>query len=557
MKKIQIAFAAAATFISANLTAALFAGSIVLFAGNVVLAKPPAAPPQIELTVLGSYASGIFNAGGSEIAAHDPLTQRLYVVNAQDASVNVLDISNPASPALVGSLSLIPFGGVANSVAVYEGLVAVAMEATPNRTDPGKVVFFDSSLTLINSVTVGAIPDMLTFTHKGRYVLVANEGEPKSYNQLDSVDPEGSVSIINLRDGPATLTQANVHTADFHTFNGTEAALRAAGIRIFGPNANASQDLEPEYIAVSSDDTTAWVTLQENNAMATVNIASATVTSIVSLGLKDHSSPGNGLDPSDRDNAAGTGPAIQIGNWPIKGLYQADGIAAYPIGTELFLFLANEGDARTDWPGLNEETTIGATGYVLDPTVFPTAATLKQNRNLGRLRASNASGDLDGDGDFDEIHTFGGRSFSIRTTSGALVFDSGDDFEQVTAALHPAVIFNASHSNNIFDDRSRSKGPEPEGIVVGRAFRRTWAFVGLERVGGVMVYDVTDPYNSRFVTYANNRNFAGPFSFATAGDLGPEGILFIDEDDSPTGEPLVVTANEISGTTTIYRVHKP
>jgi DNA-binding beta-propeller fold protein YncE len=353
-----------------------------------------------------------------------------------------------------------------------------------------------------------------------------------------------------------TLTQANVLTAGFHAFNGMEAVLRAAGIRIFGPNASASQDLEPEYIAVSPDDTTAWVTLQENNAMATVDIASATVTSIVSLGLKDHSLPGNGLDPSDRDNAAGTGPAINIGNWPIKGLYQADGIAAYPIGGELFLFLANEGDARTDWPGFNEEATIGSSSYVLDPTAFPNAATLKQNRNLGRLRASNAGGDLDGDGDFDEIHTFGGRSFSIRTTSGALVFDSGDDFEQLNAALHPAVIFNPSHSNNTFDDRSRSKGPEPEGIVVGRAFGQTWAFVALERVGGVMVYDVTDPYNSRFVTYANYRNFSGAFSFATAGDLGPEGILFIDEDDSPTGAPLVVTANEISGTTTIFQVNQ-
>ena len=533
--------------------AVLFAGSIALLVGNHVLAKEP---PQVELTLLGSYASEIFNAGGSEIVAHDPLTQRLYVVNAQNASVNVLDISDPASPTLVDSLSLIPFGGVANSVAVHEGLVAVAMESTPNRTDPGKVVFFDASFTLINVVSVGAIPDMLTFTRRGRYVLVANEGEPKSYNQPDSVDPEGSVSIIDLRDGPATLTQANVRTADFHAFNGMEASLRAAGVRIFGPNASASQDLEPEYIAVSPDDTTAWVTLQENNAMATVDIASATVTSIVSLGLKDHSLPGNGLDPSDRDNAAGTGPAIQIGNQPVAGLYQADGIFAHRIGKEVFLFLANEGDARTDWPGFNEEATIGSAGYVLDPTAFPAAATLKQNRNLGRLRASNASGDLDGDGDFDEIHTFGGRSFSIRTTSGALVFDSGDAFEQVTAVLHPAVLFNASHSNNTFDDRSRSKGPEPEGIAVGRAFGQTWAFIALERVGGVMVYDVSDPHSARFVTYANNRNFAGTFSFATAGDLGPEGILFIDEDDSPTGEPLVVTANEISGTTTIYQVNK-
>jgi 2',3'-cyclic-nucleotide 2'-phosphodiesterase / 3'-nucleotidase / 5'-nucleotidase len=544
--------------VSIRFVAALCAVSLCGFWAADAIAKPPPTPPQVGLSVIGSYASGIFNAGGSEIAAHDPLTQRLYVVNAQDASINVLSIANPAAPTLVATLSLIPFGGVANSVAVFEGLVAVAMEATPNRTDPGKVVFFDSAFNVVSVVTVGAIPDMLTFSHRGRYVLVANEGEPKSYNQLDSVDPEGSVSIIDLRDGAANLTQANVSTAGFTAYNGAEATLRAAGIRIYGPNATAAQDLEPEYIAVSPDDTTAWVTLQENNALATVDIASATVTTIVSLGFKDHTLPGNGLDPSDRDNAAGTGPAIKIGNWPLRGMYQADGIAAYPIGSELFLFMANEGDARTDWPGLNEEATIGASSYVLDTNVFPNASVLKQNRNLGRLRASNASGDTDSDGDFDEIHTFGGRSFSIRTTSGALVFDSGDDFEEVTAVLHNqgAVIFNASHSNNTFDDRSRSKGPEPEGIAVGRAFQRVWAVTGLERIGGVMVYDVTDPHNPRFATYANNRNFAGTFSFGTAGDLGPEGVLFIDEGDSPTGEPLVVTANEISGTTTIYQLNK-
>jgi hypothetical protein len=536
---------------AARLTAALLTGCIILFAGKAIAAKPPTPPPQIELTVIGSYASGIFAAGGSEIAAHDPLTQRLYVVNAQDASVNVLSITNPANPTLVGNVSLVPFGGVANSVAVHDGLVAVAMEATPNRTDPGKVVFFDSSLTPISAVTVGAIPDMLTFTHKGRYVLVANEGEPKSYNQPDSVDPEGSVSIIDLLDGPATLTQANVATADFHALNGMEATLRANGIRIFGFNASASQDLEPEYIAVSPDDTTAWVTLQENNAMATVDIASGTVLSIVSLGLKDHSLPANDLDPNNNG-------VINIGNWPVKGLYQPDGIAASTIGAEVLLFMANEGDVRTDWPGLNEEITVSAADYVLDPTVFPNAASLKSNSNLGRLRVSKFSGDLDGDGDYDEIHSHGGRSFSIRRADGTIVFDSGDDFEQITAALHAAgvVIFNASNDNNTFDNRSRAKGPEPEGIAVGRAFQRTWAFIGLERVGGVMAYDVTDPVNSRFVTYANNRNFAGTFAFATAGDLGPEGILFIDEDDSPTGEPLVVTANEISGTTTIYRVNK-
>ena len=539
--------------------AILTAACTTMLFGNSLWAAPKPSVANVSLAHLGTYASGIFAQGGSEIAAHDPLLQRLYVVNARDASVNVLDISNPATPTLVDNLSLLPFGGVANSVAVFEGLVAVAMEATPNRTSPGKVVFFDSAFTLIKVLTVGAVPDMLTFTHKGRNLLVANEGEPSGYG-LGHVNPEGSVSIIDLRGGAAALTQANVRTAGFSAFNDLADELNAAGIRVFGPGATVAQDLEPEYIAVSPDDATAWVTLQEANALAIVDIASATVLSLTPLGLKDHNVPGNGLDPSDRDNAAGTGAAIGIRTAPVKGLYQPDAIAAHVVGGQLYLFLANEGDTRSagDFPGFEEEATVGAANYVLDPVLFPDAAILKQNRNLGRLRVSNSSGDLDGDGDFDEIHPFGARSFSIRTATGALVFDSGDQFEQVTAAMDVAgtAIFNASNDNNTFDARSRAKGPEPEGIAVGRAFQHTWAFVGLERIGGVMVYDVSDPANARFATYVNNRNFAGTFSFATAGDLGPEGILFIDEGDSPTGEPLVVVANEVSGTTTIYQLNK-
>ena len=522
----------------------------------------PQPTPGVELTVLGAYSSGIYNAGGAEIVAHDPLTQRLYVVNAQAASVDVLDISNPASPTKIAAVSLLPFGGVANSVAVHEGLVAVAVEAVP-RTAPGKVVFFDAALTPLSSVTVGALPDMVTFTHKGRYLLAANEGEPNTYNNFGSetngpsIDPEGSVSIINLRGGAANLTQANVATAGFSAYNGSEAALRAAGIRIFGPNASASQDFEPEYIAVSADDTTAWVTLQENNAIGVIDIASATVTGLIPLGLKDHSLSGNAFDPSDRDGAS-NGPAINIANWPVKGMYLPDAIASFQIGTETFLVTANEGDAR-EYPGFREDVRLATRN--LDTNVFPNAAALKSNARLGRLNVSRVDGDLDGDGDLDQIQSYGARSFTIRDTAGAIVFDSGDDFEVITAALHLSgdVIFNASHDNNNFDARSPSKGPEPEGVTVGRAFQHTWAFICLERIGGIMVYDVSNPSAPRFVDYANNRNFTVAPSLAnlaTVGDLGPEGVIFIDEGDSPTGEPLVVVGNEISGTTTIYQLKK-
>jgi 2',3'-cyclic-nucleotide 2'-phosphodiesterase/3'-nucleotidase/5'-nucleotidase len=534
-----------------NYTMLVFTVCAALLPLTHSFAKPPALP-QVELTVLGTYASGIFAEGGAEIVAHDPLTQRLYVVNAQEASVDVLDISNPAAPTKIATVSLLPFGGVANSVAVHEGLVAVAVEATP-KTAPGKVVFFDSALTPLSAVSVGALPDMVTFTHKGRYVLVANEAEPSGYGD-GHVDPEGSVSVIDMRGGAANLTDANVRTAGFSAFIGQEAALRAAGIRIFGPGANAAQDIEPEYITVSADDATAWVTLQENNALAVIDIANATVTALIPLGLKDHNATGNGFDASDRDSA------INIANWPVKGMYLPDAIASFQVGTETFLFTANEGDAR-EWPGFREDVRLATRN--LDPVAFPNGATLKMNANLGRLNVSSVDGDFDGDGDLDQIQSYGARSFTIRNTAGAVIFDSGDDFEVITAALDASgdVIFNASHDNNTRDARSPSKGPEPEAVAVGRAFQRAWAFVGLERIGGIMVYDVTTPSAPRFVTYANNRTFAlgtaiTEDNFATFGDLGPEGVIFIDEGNSPTGEPLVVVGNEISGTTTIYQLNK-
>ncbi len=517
------------------------------------------APAQhhIELSAIGTYASGIFGQGAAEIVAHDPATQRLFVVNAQAASLDVLDISNPATPTKAASVSLLPFGGVANSVAMKNGILAVAVESIP-KTTPGNVIFFDRDLNFLSSVSVGALPDMLTFSPNGRWLLVANEGEPNSYNNEDeeeigpSVDPEGSISIIDVSGGAANLTQAAVRTAGFATFNGS--AL--PGIRIYGPNATVAQDLEPEYITVSHDSRTAWATLQENNAIAVVDIEAGVVTQLISLGTKDHSADGSGFDASDRDGAS-NGPQINIATWPVQGLYLPDAIDSYQVGGKTFLVLANEGDARADWPGYNEEVRVNdLTNYPLDPTAFPNAEELRLNRNLGRLRATLATGDTDGDGDFDIIHSFGARSFSIRDTTGALVFDSGDQLEQLTAALHPGVIFNASHDNNTFDARSPNKGPEPEGVVVGRAFGRVYAFVALERVGGIATYDVTDPYHPLLSDYVNFRDFSALPNSGLAGDLGPEGIIFIKEEDSPNGKPLIVIGNETSGTTTLYEINR-
>ncbi len=492
---------------------------------------------QIRLQVLGTHATGIFNQSGAEVEAYDASTRRLYSTNTRTSAIDVIDISNPAQPRLVQSIDLTPYGRQPNSVDARGGIVVAVVENN-TRTDPGQAIFFDStSGRFLSQVRVGAVPDKVTFTPDGRRVLVANEGEP---NPSYTIDPEGSVSIIDISGGAASLTQANVVNAHFRDF---PRASLPPDVRITGPGATVPQDMEPEYITVSADSRTAWVTLQENNAIGVLDLEAGRFTAILPLGYKDHRLPRNGLDASDGDGR------INIANWPVLGMYQPDGIANFRVGTETFLVTANEGDPRP-YAGFDEEARVST--LRLDPTAFPDAERLKLDINLGRLLVTGATGDTDGDGDFDRLHSFGGRSFSIWTVQGALVYDSGEDFERITAAAYPGD-FNATHdSNRSFDERSDNRGPEPESVAVGEAFGTTYAFICLERMGGVLVYDLSNPRSPRFVQYLNNRDFTGSPANGTAGDLGPEGMTFIRAQDSPTASPLLVVSNEVSGTITIY-----
>ncbi|MEB3337699.1 MAG: choice-of-anchor I family protein [Leptolyngbyaceae bacterium] len=946
------------------------------------------------LTKIGGFTS----MNGAEIPAFDPGSDRLFVVAG--SVVEILNFADPTSPTKITDLAFnttgdpdgATLGGFAllpNSVAVgqagtiSEGLVAVSIAITNQTTlddNLGEVQFFNAANgTYLGKVNVGYLPDMVTFTPDGTKVLTANEGQP---NNAYTNDPVGSVSIIDLTTITIAggISSATVSTASFDSFNSQIDSLRASGVRIFGPGSSVAQDLEPEYITFSGDGTKAWVTLQENNAIAVVNIATATVESILPLGVKDHNSVtvtnletfefknlpsigtttggqelllggfsglfyegtaangnlkflthtdrgpngeptgsnrpfllpnfspeivrfelnrstgaititerinikradgtpitglpntsitggtgntpyndevpvdlngntispldtfgadlegivvnptdgtfwmvdeyrpaiyqfgtdgklierfvptgtgaaagqtagtfgtealpaviaqrrqnrgfeavalntdnnklyafvqspirnpaalsngnlnglnnirivefdlttktvtaqylyrmdnlnlgtpensrpdkigdavyigngeflvverdddalpsgdplsniekkvyrfslagatnvngqdgtfdvgggvlksidqmttaelagqsirlinkvlhvdlakagyanvekveglalidantiavindndfqvagitlngdgtftpdpspepvvlglittnSNGLDASDRDvnfpNSGSTGK-INIRNWPVFGLYQPDSIASFTANGQTYYVTANEGDTR-DYTGYSEESRLSAVG--LDTTVFPNATTLDDNQNLGRLNVTTASGNTDSDPQLEQIFVPGARSFSIWDSTGKLVYDSGDDFEQITAAAFPTR-FNASNTNTNLDDRSDNKGPEPEGVAVGTINGRTYAFIGLERIGGVMVYEVTNPTKPAFVQYLNTRDF----SAAVAGDSGAEGLIFIPASDSPNGQPLLVVAYEISNTVAVFSVN--
>lgn len=510
--------------------------------GLAALAVPavPAAAQDgtaLALDPLGTYASGVFAEGAAEIVAYDPETHRVFTVNAEAAVVDVLDVADPAAPVLAFTLdaaaALGVDGAVANSVAVHGGLVAVAVEA-PDRTSAGWVAVFTTDGDAVGEFPVGSLPDSLTFTPGGKYIVVANEGEPSDDY---AVDPDGTVSIIDVE-------AREVRTADFAAYASGERDL-PDGFRVFGPDPeDVAAGIEPEYVT-AIDDATAYVTLQENNAIAVVDLDAAAVAEVHALGTKDHSADGNGLDASDEDGAA------DVRNRPVRGLYLPDAVAAYDAGGETYLVTANEGDVR-EWGDYSEEARVEDLELCAGAFGGADLAALQSEAELGRLKVTATLGRTDA-GCYDELYSFGSRSFSIWTAGGELVFDSGSDFETLIAADH-AEHFNADNESNDFDDRSDDKGPEPEAVAVGAVGGRTYAFIGLERQGGVMVYDVTDPAAAFFVDYATGRDFGVEPGEGDAGDLGPESIAFVAAEDSPTGRAMIVVGNEVSGTTTLYDV---
>ncbi len=897
---------------------------------------------KVNLSQIGTFTS----ENGAEIVAHDSTTQRLFITTGD--TVEIIDISNPTNPTKFGEIDITTIGGGSNSVAVKNGIIAVAVEAD-TKQDSGVVAFYNADGVFQNSVTVGALPDMLTFTADGNKVIVANEGEP---NDDYTVDPNGSISIVDISNGVASAT---VTTADFTGFNDQKQALINKGVRIYGPNATVAQDLEPEYVAISGDGKTAVITLQENNAIAVVDIETATVQDVLPLGYKNHSKGqptlkqyefsnlsvlgttattnpedstettagqdillgglsglfyegtengnlkfvtvpdrgpngnsgdvngdgdderpfalpdyqarvvkfelnestgaienlsevlltrkdgttpitgrpniagvdeepvdlfgnllgydefgadlegvviapdgsfwmvdeyrpaiynfdstgklierfvpsgtgalggqaagtygaetlpeeysnrrsnrgfeavaldtdenilyafiqtplanpdraasnasdvirilginpttgeavseyvylledpavrpggrvdkigdavysgdgkfqvierdsevgadadkfifeidlkgatnvlnttsllpgktleqhtadeleaqginfvnkikvtnlpsigyqagdkpeglailddgrlavlndndfglldedipvdgtvpvnpnptpvvlgiidfdgGNKFDASDKDDS------IDIQNHPTLGMYQPDAIDSFEVDGKTYYITANEGDAR-DYGGFSEETRVK--DLQLDPTVFPDAATLQADENLGRLKTTTTMGDTDGDGDVDQIFSYGARSFSIWDEFGNQVFDSGDQIAQILASQTPE-LFNANDGvSEEFDERSDDKGAEPESVTVGIIDGKPYGFVGLERAGGgVLVYDLSNPTAPKFNQYIR-----------TQGDIAPEGLKFIAAEESPNGEAMLAVANEESKTTTLYEI---
>lgn len=460
----------------------------------------------------------IGDAGAAEITAYCPETKRLFVVNnGATNKIDVIGLDNLSNLAVIHSIDLTKYQGAVNSVAVHDGLLAAAIESG-NKQEPGKVVVFKTkNYAEVKVIPVGALPDMVTFSPDGKFILTANEGEPSTDY---ANDPVGTVSIISVKNN------FSVVNLDFSSFAGQAEALKAKGLRIFGPGATFAQDIEPEYVTVSDDSKTAWVTLQENNAIAKINLLTKTITNIFPLGFKNYNLAPNAIDPSDRDTAVG-----RLGNFPVYGTYMPDAIAFYEKNGIPHLFTANEGDAR-EYTAITEAARVK--DLKLDPTAFPNAAWLRQDNIIGRLNVTKTLGDTDGDGDYDELYSFGARSFSIwNGNSGQLMYDSKNDLDKRIIA-----------AGRYDDGRSDDKSIEPEGLTLGKVGKKQLVFVGSERSDAVITYDISNPLNPVFL------------QVLPCGDA-PEGVLFISAKDSPAkGHSLLVVSSEDDGVIKIYSPSK-
>lgn len=547
--------------------------------------------PATTSISMNIVARAVLNAespeGAAEIVQYHQKTGYVYAINSSGdkATVDVLDLPAAEAEALtkdaegvvtntnMNTVSQISLGenttGDANSISIsnQDDMLAIAM-ASSTTGIRGQIAFYDISgatPTFIKNVTVGFLPDMVTFSPDGKTVVVANEGEPSDDYTLD---PIGSISIISIENGDIA-DQATEIT--FDQYNDKQAMLSSQGMMFSNPNGrtidgkdlsiSVAMDLEPEYVAISKDSKFAYVSLQENNGLATVDLATKKLVSVKGFGFKDWSQWK--LDASDKDDG------INMRSYQnLYGMFQPDTIASYQWKGANFVVTANEGDGReyffnvateaecTSKGGSDFDSDDGCLSYtdeiraedlVLDSTAFSDVN--NDDNDLGRLKVSIERGDIDGDGDFDQLYTYGARSFTIWDANGNLVFDSGDDMERITAAVHGQA-FNNDEDENKGDTRSDAKGPEPEALALGQIGGKMYAFIGLERMAGIMVYDITNPFAAIFVDYFINRGTSEGNEIT--GDLAPEGMAFVPSTgDTPA---KLIVGNEISGSVSVWEI---
>lgn len=482
-----------------------------------------------EIANYNTNAGADGDGGVAEIVKYNKYNQTMYLVSGKTQSVHIVNLNNVNSNSnttleatktvTLESIGINDAGDITSVDVSPDGKeIAIAIQHKDYDKN-GYIARFDANGQLINIHEAGIQPDMITYSPDGSLILTANEGEPRQGYEAGTVDPKGSITALDTNTNQS-------YDIDFTAFDSAEsrAALVADNV-IIKKDTAPSVDFEPEYITISNDSLTAYVTLQEANSIATIDLTTKQVTRVDSLGFKDYSSGDNKVDLYKKDDA------INITNTDeFLGIYMPDGISSYEVDGKTYLLTANEGDSREWGDYINEVEE-------------------KYGESESKIVTLNTD-DYDGFDDLSKKYLFGGRSFSIIDASTmTMVSDSNGEFEEITAKLLPEY-FNCSNDDISFEDRSGKKGPEPEDIKTMIIDGKVMAFIGLERIGGVMMYDVSDPTNPTYVDYLNLRDFSDDIS----GSVSPEGLCTVSAKDSPTNKPMLIIANEVSGDVNVVKV---
>ena len=516
----------------------------------------------VKVTEISSIASGD-GEGSSEIAAFHAGSKRIFATNGVKNSIDIFDISDVANPKKVGSVSLAPYGNDVTSVAAGKDVVVAAVlvtetfSATGVPTTPnGKIVVFDTSGKVLSSADIlGVLPDSVTFAPNGTTALVAIEAQPvcakdnpattekEQSDYTKASDPVGGVSVVDLSNPAAPV----VKFAGFDQF--TVAQMKAKGIAVSTVVNNVSKDFEPEFVT-AVDNETAYVTIQEANAIGKLNIQTATFESITRAFESNVSKVAR--DTSDKDSGAGPRTYANV-----VGASQPDAIAGFKMGSGNYFITANEGDAR-EYTCLNDD--LRAASLTVDTRRFPNWTTLKADAALGRAKVNPTNGDKDGDGDIDTIHLRGSNSMTMYR-NGLAIWDSGDLLDQIQTLAFGVANINGAHSyskdkatmNYVGQERSDDKGAEPEGVALGMVGDRRIAILGLERMTALAIFDITQPRVPVFQEWLQML----PTTATLTKDVkhwSPEGIVFVPADKSPSGKALIITSYELSGSLSIHQI---
>lgn len=528
------------------------------------LSIPAQAEDGFSVTKLGVFDS-LSGVGGAEIASYHAATKQVYITNGARNRVDIVSIANPADPRWVSAIDVNPYGDNITSVAAGKFVVAVAVHRSPTfavdgtpTLNTGKLVIARPSGSIIRVIDLGSSqPDSVTFTPDGLTALVAIEGEPicakdnsatpadESKDYAFAKDPRGAVAIVDLKN-PKT---AKPKLAGFSKFSAAE--LKAKGLVVSLTSKNPAVDLEPEYVS-PLDNSTAYVSLQEANGIALVDLKSAKVREIYSAGTTDLST--TAFDLSDKDS--GAGPATYSN---VVALAMPDALAAFKSGKDNYVVTANEGDDRADWSCFTAVDDKRAKDMKVDSIAFPTWDALKADSKLGRAKVNPNIGDSNGDGSYEQLYLLSNRSFSI-FKNGQRIYDSGNLLEQLQITNFGLDKINGewNTTTGAYSAQSRSddKGPEAEGVTVGMVGSSRVAVIGMERMSALLFVDITNPANPAVIKWEQMLPLSNIVPGALMQTWSPEGLLFIDAKESPNGKALVLTSYEVSGSLSIHQIEK-